>query len=380
MRPEAGKLTGVKRIIFPLVLIGVAVVPASAQIQLSLLANVGITMPGGIQPSAVAWDGTNAWVGAYNNSGATANTFITPITNVLTAPTQGADFGIFSTANGRGLSSVSVNSSGTVLSSLDNGAASGSSIRAFSGSTGAALWDIGTSGPDAAKRGNGTAFDPGFNGTGSNAGGAAFLALGSGRRFVLDPITGAYINGTANGGNDAIINFSPTSTTWRDMAFDPTTGDLYTRETNRIGKATRTGNNAFSASTPLVTPVGNAGFDNQNIAFVNAASTGNFLLVNDRASGASGQQLGNIIKAFNPISGAAMTLAFTGINPVTTTGVGAYDFSYNAATNTLAVSDFSNKRLYVFSVASSASAAPEPGTLALGTLGVVALLIRRRRG
>jgi MYXO-CTERM domain-containing protein len=364
-----------KRILFPLVLVGVATMPASAQIQLSLLANVGITMPGGIQPSAVAWDGTNAWVGAYNNSGATANTFITPIANVLTAPTQGADFGIFSTANGRGLSSLSVNSSGTVLSSLDNGAGSGSSIRAFSG--GSEIWNIGTGGADAAKRGNGTAFDPGFNGTGSNAGGAAFLAIGSGRRFVLNPTTGAYING-ALGGSDAIINFSPTSTTWRDMAFDPATGDLYTRETNRIGKATRTGNNAFSASTTLVTPVGSTSFDNQNIAFINATSTGNFLLVNDRASATSGQQLGNILKAYTT-TGTAMTLAFTGINPVTTTGVGAYDFSYDAKTNTLAVSDFSNKRLYVFSVASSASAAPEPGTLALGALGLVALLARRRR-
>jgi hypothetical protein len=367
-----------RRFFLPLVFLSVTALPASAQIQLSLLSTVSLTpsMGAGIQPSAVAWDGTNAWVGAYNNSGAVNNTFIVPVTNAVTAPTLGTSFGSFSTANARGISSLSVNSSGVLLASLDNGAGTASSVRGFTGSTGASLWSLGGGTPDAGKRGDGSAFDPGFNGTGSNAGGASFLSIGSGRRFVVDPSTGAYLNGAA-GGSDAIINFATVSTTWRDLAFDPATGDLYTRESNRIGKAARTANNAFSASTVLVPSIGNAANDNQNIAFVNA-SVSSFLLVNDRQSAAAGQQLGTVLKAFSP-TGAALSLAFTGINPVTTTGVGAYDFSFNARTNTLAVSDFTNKNLYIFSVSSSAAATPEPTTLLLGALGIGTLVLRNRR-
>ncbi|MBB6051395.1 PEP-CTERM sorting domain-containing protein [Armatimonas rosea] len=375
-----------KRLILPLVLVCAATLPASAQVQLSLLTSVSLTgaMGNGIQPSAVAWDGTNAWVGVYNNSGAAANTFIVPVANVLTSPTVGTSFGTFSTSNTRGISSLSVNSSGTLIASLDNGANNASSIRAFTGSTGTQLWALGDAagGNDSAKRGNGTAFDPGFNGTGTNAGGAAFLSIGSGRRFVVNPTTGAYLNGGTGGNADAIINFSPTSTTWRDLAFDPATGDLYTRESNRIGKATRTSNNGFSgnASTTLVASVGATAVDSQNIAFVNNSATGNFLLVNNRASGASGQQLGTVLQAYTT-TGTALTLAFTGIDPVATVGVGSYDFSYDSVSKTLAVSDFSNKQLYIFSVGASAgSVAPEPGTLALCALGLgVGLGLRRKQ-
>ena len=230
---------------------------ARADVSLSLLADVDIsnfsalaTDPNyiGSNPSALAWDGSTAWIGGYNASGVVGTTAINTVSNVLTTPTLGTTaFGILATTNNtRGITGLALQ--GTNLGvGLDNGGGSGDSVRLFNTTTSTQTWRIGdaTAGNDSTRRGNGVAFDPGFNGAGTNQG-LAYLSIGSGRRHLLNTASGVYINGQNAGG---IINFAPTSTTWRDLAFDPVTGDMYTRESNRIGKAIRNGDNTFTSAT-----------------------------------------------------------------------------------------------------------------------------------
>ena len=70
-------------------------------------------------------------------------------------------------------------------------------------------------------------------------------------------------------------------------------------------------------------------------------------------------------------------ITYSGFTPAT--GNGAYDFAFDSATQTLAMTDFSNRHLYVFSLA--AATIPEPGTLALLSFGTVAMtgVLRRRK-
>jgi hypothetical protein len=300
-----------------------------------------------------------------------ANTAIVGVSNVLTAPTLGAAFGAFSTNNNRGITGLALQ--GTNLGvGLDNGAGNVNSVRMFNAGSGTLTWSTGGTIPDATRRGNGVAFDPGFNGAGTNQG-LAYMSIGSGRRHLLNTGTGIYINGQNAG---AIVNFSPVSTTWRDLAFDPATGDLYTRESNRIGKAVRNGNNTFTSATS--TAIGGlttaTGVDNQNIAFANTTLYGNLLFANNRTGVGAGQSLSSVVRAFDT-NGNAQTITFENFTPGT--GNGAYDFSFDAGTQTLAMTDFSNRRLYIFAMG---SAAPEPSTLALLALAPLgALLLRRKR-
>jgi hypothetical protein len=319
----------------------------------------------GSNPSAVAWDGQDLYVGGYNQAGAAAPTAINRVSAALNVSSLGAtSFGAISTPNSRGLTSLAVRG-GVLAAGLDSGAGNGDSVRAFNVTlTSPTLnWRIGT--VDTTRRGDGVAFDPGFNGAGTNQG-VAYLSIGGGRRHLLNTTTGAYINGQNAG---AIINFNPVSTVFRDLAFDPATGDLYTRESNRVGKAVRSGDNSFSGggSTYIVSANANGSIDNENIEFVNSPNQGNFVLYNDRSSVAGGQAFTNVVKAIST-SGASLPLNLIGFSALD--GNGAYDFSYNAASNTLAVSDFSNRQVYLFGV-------PTPGTL--GLLGIAGIAAGRRR-
>ena len=77
-------------------------------------------------------------------------------------------------------------------------------------------------------------------------------------------------------------------TLWRDMDFDPFSGDVYLRKDNELVKCERTGPNAVTnnqvldggALAPLV--------NNQNVAFVRQA-TDQVVFWNDRSSGGAGQ-------------------------------------------------------------------------------------------
>lgn len=350
-----------------------------AQVNMTMIATVDTSSTStaggssfvGNNVSAIAWNGSDLYLGGYNNSGATATTALVRVSNVLTSPTFGTAFGAFNTANSRGLTGLAVRGS-TVYAALDNGAGSSSSARGFNGATGASLWNIapdgGTPPTTFTRRGmGGAAFDPGFNGSAPAGGTASFLTPGSGRRHSLDSATGAYVYGVNGGG---IVNFAAASTTWRDHEYDPATGDLYTRESNRVGRAARTGDNTFATQAAIYTGVVTSLVDNENLAFVNSAAFGNFVIFNDRSSAAGGQSFGGVVKAITP-GGTLLSinLDFWG-NALPGLGNGAYDFSWDAASQTLAVSDFANRKVYIFAV-------PAPGAAAL--LGLAGVLAARRR-
>jgi hypothetical protein len=324
----------------------------------------------GSNPSAIAWNGTDLFVGGYNASGATATTALNKVSNLGNAHSLGSSsFGSLTTVNSRGITGLAIKGD-SLGAAFDNGTPNVNALRMFSASGATQTWATGGPTPDASRRGmGGTAFDPGFNGAGTNVG-ISFLFSGSGRRHLLAEGNGAYINGQNAG---AIVNFNPAQTTWRDHAYNPVTGDLFTRESNRVGKAIRSGDNSFTTvsggqSAVIYSTTVNSNIDNQNIAFINSGTQGNFVIINDRSATGAGQAFTSVIRILD-LNGNVQTINFTNaFNPAA--GNGAYDFSFNAATNTLAVSDFANRRVYLFGI-------PTPGVL--GVLGAFGAVAGRRR-
>jgi hypothetical protein len=355
---------------------------ASAAIGFNVIANYNIEQANfalfngqpnpsfiGSNTSAVAWDGVVAYVGGYNASGVAANTGVVAIDTTGGVPAFGTAFGQLSTVNLRGVVGLSRSGNNLAVATDFGGtptSTNGDSVRLFNTTTNTLTWRIGTSALETTRRGNGGVdFDPGFNAAGPAQ--VSYLSQGSGRRHRLDTAAGTYINGQNAG---AIVTFAGGTTGWRDQAYDVLTGDLYTRESNRIGKAVRTADNAFSggASTNLVALTTATGVDNQNIEFLDSPF-GKFVVVNDRSVTSAGQLATNVIKVFDTL-GNAETIIWSGL-PISASGTGAYDFSWHAPTQSLAITDFANRRLYIVNV-------PEP--TALGVLaGLAPLALRRRR-
>ena len=366
----------------------------------------------GSNPAAVAWNGSRLWVAGYNGSGATGTTSIVEITNatqqgLVTAtysPTFGAITGV---PNTRGYTGLAI--SGTLIgASFDLGSNSPNGIQGFS-TANQKLWDLSASGTNTANIGTtrgfaGPAFDPGFQGNPAQGGGLAWVTQGQGRRFLNDSVSGSSIyTPTANVPPGAqqgmIINTNPVSTNWRDIAFDPATGDLYTRTNGNVARTNRTGANTdqspggVAGQSDLIFTTGTTNNNlGNNLGYMNAVTSGTFnsfvnnyagdlLVFNDRASTASGQSPLSVIK-FLTTSGSTITPTWTFLNGSTpANGSGLYDFSWDASTQTLAVMDFSNRGVSIFT-----TAVPEPSTWAMAGLAGIALTghgmwrRRRRRG
>jgi hypothetical protein len=308
----------------------------------------------GTNLSAVAWNGSDAWVAGFNNSGNTGNVGLAKVSNVWGAASLGSAFGVVSTPNARGYSGLDILGN-NLASAYDSGAASANGIQSWNTASETANWSKN------ARGGSGVAFDPGFASADS---GVAWTTFGSGRRALQNAASGADIYTTANG---MIIN-SGAGTFWRDMDFDDNTGDLYARRSNGLYKTTRTGGNSGTVSQLIAFNAAADAINGHNLAFMSDTVNGDLVIFNDRTSGSTGQGFTNVVKMVDS-SGVAQTINWSFLG-ATLAGNGYYSFSFDAASQTLAVADFFNDTIHIFAV-------PAPSSLAL--LGLAGLAARRRR-
>lgn len=372
-----------------LLVAGLAAAASGQTIRLNLLANVDVSgavavgSPDriGTNVSAVAWDGSRLFIGGLNGSGASLATGLMEVNNPLSGtPTLGPRFGTRTTNSTRGHTSMSISGNG-LIAAWDNGAAALGGMARWN--TAGTLDGAATAVWQANIRGGGTDFDPGFAGSSPSAGNIGMALLGSGRRQLLNAGTGAVIYSGSAPTAGFIFNNAPIGSSvspgsnHRDLAFDAITGDTFVRVANSVVRQTRTGENSAintSGFSIFENFAGNqaaaANVNLQTIAFGNIATNdlGKVLFFNDRAISATSGNITSIVRAIG-VDGSARTLDFGGFSISTVTG--AYDFSWNQATNTLAISDFSNSRVYIFSVV------PTPG--AAGLLALAGLAATRRR-
>lgn len=313
-----------------------------AQVTLTHLGTVDVAVTSGAtnpeyigsNPSAVAWNGTDVWVAGYNNAAGNNDTAIIEVADALTTPTFGVPFGVVAaTPNGRGYSGLDFQVN-AIAAAHDFGSTTPDGIALYDANTGAQVWTR------SARGGSGVGFDPGFFGTAGI--GTGWTTFGSGRRALQDTVTGVDLYTTANG---MIIN-AGSGTFWRDMDYDVFNGDIYLRKSNKVIKCERTGPNSLINNQVLVDATTADFVNQQNLEFVRQ-DTDEVIFWNDRSSGGGGQFFDQVVKCSRS-DGTALDLDFGGFTAPT--GAGAYDFSYDAASGTLAISDFSNRAVYVFAV------------------------------
>ena len=315
----------------------------------------------GTNPAAVAWNGRLLYVAGFNNGGSDATVSIVPITNTassgLQSATYGSTFGTLNAAGLRGYSGLDISEAGLAAAADTIGGAIPEGIAAFDLS-GNGLWTKSQRG------GSGVGFDPGFGGIDAGVGHTSF---GSGRRALQDTANGADIYTSGSG---MIINGAGTGTFWRDMDFSPN-GDIWLREGNNVIQGVRSGGNALSA-TQLIVDEPEADFVNlQTLAYLDGTADGDFVIYNDRETAGPGQAFADVVKVID-VAGNSAAVSWSLLAPIDDGG-GAYDFSWDAATQTLAVSDFTNRNVHLF------RAVPEPSAFASMVLAAAIVLGRMHR-
>ncbi len=362
----------------------------------------------GSNPVAVGWNGSSMYVAGLNSSGSAANTSLIQITNASTSasglitPTYSGTFGTLSAGASRGYTGLSLKGN-SLAASWDNGSNSPNGIQMFNAATNTRTWNLTNNGTSTTSnigttRGmSGPDFDPGYvvSGTSQGGSGLGWVTQGQGRRFLNNQTSGTAIyTPTANNPTGAqqgmIINIPGGSTTWRDFAFDPNSGNLYARVNNQVSRTNRTGANSdASPSNPLLTGTSDvivalttANNVGTNLGYLDSVAagtvntyTGDILVYNDRASNAAGQAWTSAI-LFATTSGSAVPATWDFIGgSAPGTGNALYDFQWDSASQTLAVVDYTNRTASIFSV-------PEPSTTAIAgmcTVGLASLILRGRR-
>lgn len=303
-------------------------------IDVSSTANAGNPEFIGNNPSAVAWNGTDLFLAGFNNQpvGSPGNVAIVRISAALSGtPAFGASFGTLTAPGLRGYTGLDIDGS-TLVASYDPGSTANEGISAWD-LNGNPLWQR------SARGGSGVGFDPGFGGVDA---GVAWTTFGSGRRALQDSATGADIYTSGNG---MIINPSG-GTFWRDMDFDDVTGDFYGRKGNLVITGERTGGNSLGNLRELASPTLAEFVAAQNIAVLR---TGPHVAViwNDRPITAGTQRFFDVIRVTRA-DGTLDRPEWNGFTAMDSSG--AYDFSFDAASQTLAIMDFSLRQVHLFAV------------------------------
>lgn len=294
----------------------------------------------GFNPSALATDGTHAWIVGYNATNAIARTGMVRLLNAFGgAPTVQfvTNAAVTTTPTQRGYVGVVYDSvNGDVVASYDEGTATANGITAFGAFDGTIVWQANLRGSSHG------AMDPGFASAGY---GYAHVAFGSGRRWLYDAL-GNQVYGSTSG---FIFYPGVGSTTNRSIAFQAN-GNTYVRAGNDMYKAVRSGENATSSRVLFVDLADAAAVSGQNLC-IGSVGGQDVVFFNDRPVTASTQAFDSVVKAVNADSGAPLTLNFLNNGGTAPAGVavgnGYYDMDW--ANDKLYVLDFLNRNIYVFS-------------------------------
>jgi len=318
---------------------------AFGQVRFELLTTVDLSSTSnpvnpefiGSNPAAVAWNGTDLWVGGASGAGVVIDTALVKVSNALTAPTFGTSFGRVQTPNLRGYTGLDF-SNGRLAASWDPGAADPLGYTVWD-TNGSLVWSRNGRGSC------GLGYDPGVpGGNPAQGSGVAHLAFGSGRRALFAAATGNDIWTSANG---MIILNATAGTFWRDIDFDDRTGDVYLRAGGNLLRWTRTGDNSVGVDSLLYSPIINANnVTGQNVAFLSSPFS-SYVIYNRREASGPGQGFFSVVEVLRP-DGTAPTVDWGTFAPPT--GIALYDFAWHEPTETLAILDFANRNVNIFRV------------------------------
>lgn len=318
----------------------------------------------GSNASAIAWDGSTAYLAGYNGGGSARDTALVNVSNVLTSPTLGSRYGLQAgTASGRGYVGGDFKSGVGFATVFDSGTTSTSYIR-LDNTSGTNVFQTTVGGRPPA--------GPSFDTLSTRL---SLMYQGTNSVTNYDVTTGSSTGTVATN----IQNIAGLGTAYRDFDYD-SSGNLYARLNNNLVRANRATATSYSATPTLLVDLTDANNVGENVAVVEGFPTSGsplFVLYNDKASNTTGQAFASTVKAVRA-DGTAEPLSFLGGDESTAltfpAGTGFYDFSYDSATKTLALLDFTNRQFYIFGAASTV---PEPTTL--GAVASVGLIASRRR-
>ncbi len=358
--------------------------------------------PAGSNPFKVVSDGTYAFVAGMNNTPADRNIGVVRVN--LTDPADAVLLAntVQSVQAWRYYDGLALHN-GILYALTDSplGTTASTNVRALDAATGELLASFdGDNG-----LGNGIVFqpcgltnpatgglgiDPGFEGSG---GGLSLLAYGRGRRTLMDLVGGTTIYDATDGMIVADISGAcavPDMTVWRAHVWDAA-GNLYTRRSNQVQVALRSGPNSIGGHRHLTNALNSDGsprpdcgdgqpvacrlaanIAGQNLALIPASSAAtdqDLIIFNDNWTNSDPNRVfGDVVKVITT-TGALPSPAFrllrgdgTPLTPAETpNSFGLYDFHYVAATDRLLVLDFLHRKLLVFGA--TPVLAPCPGDL-----------------